>query len=331
MKVAQLHGPRDIRIANAPDPTPGPHEVVLKVAFTGLCGTDLHQWEHPLTDGLPRIMGHEYSGTVMSKGSQVAQYVEGDRVAVNPYVYCARCFYCRRGMPNFCRDRKLYYSGWAEYVAVDARVLYPLPAEVSLELAALAEPLAACLHALDLADLQTGSDICIVGGGPIGLGVLALARAGGAAKIIVSEPSEYRRSLAARMGADIVVDPRADDLAAVVSRQTGGVGVSAAFECVTHSRSMQQAIEVVHNGGTVLGVGNASPEDRLALDLNDLHRRGISLRGSFSRAFSFERVVRLLPKLNLGPLLTHQMQLDAVTEAMNLARVGVAGKVLMTP
>jgi len=331
MKVAQLYGPRDIRVGSAPEPKPGPHDVVLKVAFTGLCGTDLHQWEYPTGDGLPRIMGHEYSGTVLSKGAQVAQYAEGDRVAVNPYVYCARCFYCRRGMPNFCRARKLYYSGWAEYVVVDERVLYPLPADVSLELAALAEPLAACLHALDLAELQTGSDICILGGGPIGLGVLALARAGGAAKIIVSEPAAYRRDLAIRMGADVVVDPFAGDLEAVVAQQTGGVGVSAAFECITHSRTMQQAIGLVHNGGIVLGVGNAPPEDRLALDLNDLHRRGITLRGSFSRAFSFERVVRLLPRLNLAPLLTHRMQLEGLPEAMQLAESGQSGKVLLTP
>lgn len=331
MRVAQLHGPHDIRIGTAPDPTPGPHDVVLKVAFTGLCGTDLHQWEHPAADGLPRVMGHEYSGTVVSTGTEVAPYAAGDRVAVNPYVYCARCFYCRRGMPNFCRDRKLYYSGWAEYVLADERVLYPLPADVSLELAALAEPLAACLHALDLARLQGGSDICILGGGPIGLGVLALARAGGAAKIIVSEPSEYRRTLAARMGADVVVDPLSEDLRAVVCRETGDIGVSAAFDCITHSRTIQQAITLVHNGGTVLCVGNASPDDRLALDLNDLHRRGISLRGSFSRAFSFERVVRLLPKLNLAPLLTHHLQLEGLTEAMQLARAGLSGKVLLTP
>jgi L-iditol 2-dehydrogenase len=210
-------------------------------------------------------------------------------------------------------------------------VLYPLPEDVSLELAALAEPLAACLHALDLAELQTGSDICILGGGPIGLGVLALARTGGAAKIIVSEPSEYRRQLATRMGADVVVDPLSEDLAVVVAQETGGLGVSAAFECITHSHTMQQAISLVHNGGVVLGVGNASPQDRLALDLNDLHRRGISLRGSFSRAFSFERVVRLLPKLNLAPLLTHRMQLEGLPEAMQLARAGLSGKVLLTP
>jgi len=334
MRTAQLVATKDIRIDTRPDPEPGPDEVVVAVAFCGVCGTDLHTWlgrDSGRPTPLPANLGHETAGTIAAVGSAVEHVAVGDRVTVHPYTYCGTCFYCRSGEPNFCSRRSFLRDGWTDHLTVPASTIYPVPDDLSLEEASLAEPLAACLQAVDVADLRSGVTAVVLGGGPIGLGTLALARASGAARIIVSEPSATRREIATALGATYVLDPTTEDLRSTVLDLTNGIGVEAVFDCVTSSATTAAGISCLRNGGQVVVVGNVSASDRLSLDLDDLHRRQLAIKGTFSRANVFPRTLNWLSRLDLSPMITHTIPLDDIDEAMTLAHEGVAGKVLITP
>lgn len=338
MKVAMLYGKHDIRLsAEAQPENPGLYDVVLKVAFCGVCGSDLHKWTGHMTSDragplkLPKNFGHEYSGTVIEIGKQVTRCKVGDRVSINPYVFCGRCFYCRNGAANFCRERIDYTIGWAEYAQVREEVVYKVPDSVSLEIAALGEPLAACLHAVGLADMRSGATALIVGGGSIGLMTLAAARHSGAAKVILSEPDPLRRTVATQMGADVVLDPREQDLAETVREETDGIGADVAFDCVTTSKTLRQSLDSLRFGGTAIVVGNSDPKDQLPLSPLEIHRRGLVVKGSHSRAYEFDHTVRWMSRLDLAPLITHKMPLESLNSAMETLRDGGSVKILMTP
>lgn len=334
MRAALLHATRDIRIEQFPDPSPAPDEVVIQVAFCGVCGTDLHTYEGRSAGRptpLPANLGHETSGIVEQIGAAVTHLAVGDRVTVHPYRYCGACFYCRTGQPNFCQDRAFVRDGWADHLTVRASMVHRIPDEMSLEIASLAEPLAACLQAIDVAGMESGTTAVVLGGGPIGLGVLALARASGAAQVIVSEPSATRRDVALQLGATHVLDPTTQDLASTVRDLTGGIGAETVFDCVTSSSTTAAALASLRHGGQVIVVGNVDPSDRLALDLDDLHRRQLAVKGSFSRGNVFPRALNWLSHLDLSPMITHIVPFDEIDEGMRLAREAVGGKVLIAP
>lgn len=334
MRAAVLIAPEDVRPVELEEPAPGPTDVVVRVAFCGICGTDVHEWggrssSKPLS--YPVNLGHECSGTVESAGSEVTSVAPGDRVAVHPYSYCGVCHYCRIGLINACAKRTFVRDGWAERLVVDEHMVYRIPDDMSLEVASLAEPLAASLQAIDVAPIKSGSTAVVIGGGPIGLGVLALIRHSGAAQVILSEPSAFRRELALKLGATRVVDPSAEDLRRAVLDATGGIGADVVFECVTSSKTTNAALELLRFGGEVVVVGNSNPSDRLSLNLDDLHRRQLVIRGTFSRGSLFPRALAWLHSLDLSPLITHTFDLDHVNDALALAKSGQAGKILISP
>jgi threonine dehydrogenase-like Zn-dependent dehydrogenase len=252
-------------------------------------------------------------------------------VAVDSFVACGKCHYCRSGAVLHCTDRTMSSDAWAEYVVVHEGAVYQIPDSMSLETAALAEPLAAGLQAIDEAGMRSGSVALFLGAGPIGLGILALARVSGAAVTIVSEPSEYRRKLAVELGADVVVNPLEESLTEIVRGVSDGLGADVAFDAVTRAATVQQGIDAVRLGGLVLVVGNAPPDDELATRPAELHRSGKMIKGTTKRAFNFDRTLRWLAKLDFGPLITHQLPLEEINQALELSRDGRAGKILLIP
>lgn len=333
MRSAQLYAPFDLRLDDIELPKIEPTEVTVEVAFCGVCGTDLHAWTGKSAgrETLPLNLGHEVSGIVDEVGSAVEHISVGARVTVNPYSYCGRCQYCMSGLPNFCTDRSFMRNGWADRLRIPGHMAHAIPDDMTLEVASLAEPLGACMQAIDVAKMQSGSIAVILGGGPIGLGVLALARESGAALTVVSEPSAVRRKIAIRMGATHVVDPTTEDLRDVVMSVTGGHGANVVFDCVTSSATTASALALLRPTGTVVIVGNVDPTDRLSLDLSDVHRRQIAILGTFSRGFVFPRTVNWLKRIDFTPLITDTVGLDEVARALHLAKDGQAGKVLVTP
>lgn len=271
MRVARLHGSRDLRLEEVPEPAPGPGQVKLRNAFTGICGTDLHVYyasnevleamaftkPHPLTGGmLPQILGHEFSGTVVSLGEDVEGITVGDQVAVYPLYFCGTCSACTSGRPNSCRfvafhGLNSHGGGMAEYTTVPADKLHRLPPSLDLRMGALVEPMAVAWRAVKLSSVKPGQSALVAGAGPIGLGIWFALRARGIDRVLVSEPSASRRATADALGAR-TVDPAAANLNTAVAELTDGVGVDVAFDAAGVGAAVNGAIWSLKPGGRLV-------------------------------------------------------------------------------
>ncbi len=336
MKAGVFYGRHDLRVEDWPEPIIGPDEVLLKVAYCGICGSDVHTFEgmqmniHNRPPG-PRVLGHEVSGIVAEIGANVTNCQPGDRVTCIPWTVCGNCAYCRKGLVNHCTNKKLLGGAMAEYCVAPAGSVYHLPDGISLRRAVLAEPISCCVWAMDLAQPQNGSTVAVIGAGAMGLVLLLLAKSGGAAVTITSEPNPIRRSLAETLGASLTVNPRETDLLAAVRGVTDGLGADVALEAVGHPATAQDAIRIVRNAGTVVLVGVADPAATLPLSPYEVYQRELTIKGCLTRRLSFDRAVRWLPTLNLDPIVTHVFPLADLPEAMEHARLGKGGKIAVTP
>jgi (R,R)-butanediol dehydrogenase / meso-butanediol dehydrogenase / diacetyl reductase len=265
MKAAVYHGPRDIRIEDIAQPTPLPGQVLIEVARNGICGSDLHTYvgaaEGGATMHLPNIvLGHEFSGTVRDVGDGVDDIAIGAHVAIAPIEWCGECYACAHALPQMCRSLGLYggyrlplHGGLAPFVAVSRRSAFEVPDGLSVVDAALAEPMAVAVHAVRRAPQLLGANVLVLGAGPIGLGVLQAAIAGGARTTIVTELSEARRRAASRLGATAVVDAATDDLRSAV-RDITRHGVDVVFETTANSSALNHGIRSLRPRGTLVSV-----------------------------------------------------------------------------
>jgi len=270
MRAVRMHWTEDLRVEEVDEPAPGPGEVKIKNAYCGICGSDLHFYfaplpddydypQHPLTGaGLPQILGHEFSGTVVALGDGVTEVAVGDRVAVWPVYYCGTCAACRQGRYNTCRMIGFHGldsngGGMAEYTTIAASKVRLLPASVDLRMGALVEPMAVGWHAVERSGIKAGGAALIAGAGPIGIGLWFALKAKGVTRVLVSEPSPSRRDVIAQLGAR-VIDPVQEDLAAAVARLTSGDGVDAAFDAAGVGPALTSAIPLLTPGGVVVMV-----------------------------------------------------------------------------
>ncbi len=335
MHAAYLFGTRDLRLIDAAPDTLGSDEVRIDVALSGICGTDLHVYAgliYGAPSAGPVALGHEYSGRVVEVGPGVTALRVGDRVTSIPGGPCYRCFLCRTGRPSLCPNRVSGRRGsWAPSLVVPSQICWRIPDDVPDDLATLTEPLACAIRAVDRAELHAADRVCIIGAGPIGLLILAVARAAGARDIVVSEPSSYRRELAARLGADLVLDPRETDVLAAVRERTDGLGAEVVFEAVGLPATMEQAIAIAAPGGMVLIAGVANRDAQASFRPQELFFKELTIRGTKGVTNGIDRALRWLGHLNLAPLVTHTFPLTRVQEAVDLALAGQAGKVLLQP
>lgn len=256
-------------IRDVAPPLLGDDELLLKVAFTGICGSDLHAAETPGVLPPGTIMGHEFTGEVVQSTSPYWQI--GARVAANPYWVCDVCAggdKCHTGADPTCANscfmgfRPDVPGAYADYVRIRASQAIALPDNVSLRDGALMEPLAVARHAVDVCGEMQGHSVLVIGGGPIGLGVLLMALEAGAARVIVSEPDVRRRACAIALGAADTVDPLTEDLSSGMVRL--GIGApDIVFECVGAPGFLQQTIDIMARGARAVIVGVCMTEDRL--------------------------------------------------------------------
>lgn len=326
-----------------PDPTPGPHDVVIKVAATSLCGTDAHiyRWDewarhrvHP-----PRIIGHELCGHVAEIGREVSLVKIGDYVAVESHLTCGRCFQCRTGQAHVCRNYKILGvdrdGSFAEYVVLPEGVLWQTAREIPPELACLQEPLGNAVDAA-LAEDLTGHTVLITGCGPSGLLAAAVARVAGAATIIATDVSDYRLGLAKQLDVDHVMNVRADPperIAEAILDLTAGEGVDAALEMSGAPNALHQAFRAVKNGGRVTLFG--IPTGAVSFDLpNEIIFKGIRVYGVTGRRL-FETWYRLAglfkAGLNIRPVITHSFPMADFATGFDLIQSGQCGKVVLFP
>ncbi|KEQ65813.1 GroES-like protein [Aureobasidium melanogenum CBS 110374] len=275
MKALRIHGKEDLRLEDIQSPQCGNGQIMIKPAWCGICGTDLHEYmggpslcpttPHPITnETVPLTIGHEFSGIIEELGQGVSdKYTIGQRVVVQPIIYCGQCGSCQDGIPNCCdKNGFVGLSGWggglAEHIVVPEYCVVPVPDNVSLELAALVEPLAVAWHAVNMSpvkDFKKGQFALILGGGPIGLSVIQALRAHGDGTIIVSEVSTKRKAFAEEFGADFILDPTKDDIPERCKEICGGVrGVDCVFDAAGVQAGLDSAVLAMRARGTLVNI-----------------------------------------------------------------------------
>ena len=309
MPAVRWHGRLDVRLDEVPEPgTPGPGMVTVAVAWCGICGTDVSEYQygplmirndlHPLTGRAPPItLGHEFSGRVTALGEGVEGVAEGQRVVIDACWRCGRCPFCLRGDYHLCLQGGSVGlhsdGGLAPLAQVPAYTVVPVPDTVPDRTAALTEPLAVALHALDQARLAVGGVAVVVGFGPVGAAVGLLARQAGV-RVLVAEAGPGRRALAGGLGFEEVFDPAAQDLRRQVRGRTGGLGADAVVDCTGKQSVVASSVELARRGGTIvvvgLGPGPAS------LDTNRLVLFERRLVGSLGYRHDLPRVLSLLER-----------------------------------
>jgi threonine dehydrogenase-like Zn-dependent dehydrogenase len=330
MRAATWHGESRFTLDDLPEPAPGPGQVLVAIHTAGICGSDVHatQGLFPLT--WPRVMGHEYSGTILAAGRGVSRRLVGQAVACEPNYGCGACDDCRASRISQCQ-RAVRVGGFAERVVLPQHCVHPLPEGLDLATAALAEPASCCLEGLLMARMRRGATVVVVGGGIMGLLTLALAKARGAGTAILSDPVASRREAAGRLGADVTVDPTTEDLARVVDRATGGRGVDLACEAVGKPELLAACARLVRPRGVVQLVGVCPKGSTLPVDLFDFHFRELTLTGAYGRGTAFRRVLPLLTRIGAAGLVTDRYPLERITEAFAHAAAGRGLKTAIVP
>ncbi len=263
MQAGLVTGQNEITLREFPEPEPAPGKAVVEIAYCGICGTDLHAFQSGAAYN-PAICGHEWCGTVSAAHADVGVR-EGDRVAIGIASACGRCATCRRGDAAHCESAfagligvgplAAPHGGFAPAIAIDAARLYPVDDGIDDVHAAMLEPATIALHAVRRTPLRLGDSVVVIGGGPIGLLVMQCARAAGAGAVVLVEPQPARRELGGRLGATLLVDPGAEDVAAAVASLTGNSGADVVFECAGVPATIETAVTLARRGGVVSLVG----------------------------------------------------------------------------
>ncbi|MFC7019889.1 MULTISPECIES: NAD(P)-dependent alcohol dehydrogenase [Haloarcula] len=302
MRTAVLVGPTEFELTDRPRPQPAPDEVLVAVRDVGICGSDVHYYEHGRIGDYvvenPLVLGHESAGEVVAVGDAVTHLSVGDRVALEPGVPCRRCTHCKRGDYHLCEDVTFmatppHDGAFTEYVSWPADFAYRLPESVSTTEGALCEPLSVGIHAVRRGDVETGDTVVVTGAGPIGLLVMEAARAAGATDVVLTDVVPEKLAVAAERGADLTVDVSETDLEAAVDDHTDGVGADVVVEASGAAPSIESTFDVVRRGGTVVLVGLAS-EVTIPIDVLDVIDNELDVHGSFRYKNTYDAAVDLL-------------------------------------
>ncbi|HSB80626.1 MAG TPA: alcohol dehydrogenase catalytic domain-containing protein [Candidatus Methylomirabilis sp.] len=324
MQVANVIGPREIRLDEAPIPTPGRGEVLVRIRAVGLCGSDLQYYaqgrigDQTLSCG--HILGHEVAGVVEALGPEADGPPPGTPVVVDPAMPCGRCRFCLGGDPNLCRSLRFFGSpptpgALREYIAHPSRLLLPLPPGISYPVGAAIEPLGVAIHAVDLGHIALGDRVAVFGCGPIGLLVARMAQLAGAAQVSAVEPLAHRRQAALRFGASVALDPAQGDVVKEILDRTDGEGVDVAFEVAGSREATRQTVEAVRPGGTIVLIGYWKTEDVTLPGIRAM-RKGLTIRFVRRMKHTFPRAMNLVGRgvVDLQALITHEFNLPDVAE-----------------
>lgn len=333
MKAAVWKGINILDVEEVPDLDPRPDQVKVKVEYCGICGSDIHLLEGNLPEGgrPPRVIGHEMSGVVVETGAEVRNVKVGQRVVGNFINYCGACYFCRNGQENFCQKPWFSAKNFAQYALFREQQIVEIPHSVSLEEGALTEPVSVCVHAVESCGIKPGGTVAIMGAGAIGLLLSQVARLSGAAITLVSEPVDVRRNVAKLLGNDYTVDPTKEDLVATGIEITSGRGFNYIFEASGVKESAQSCLKMLAPNGTLVFVGVFPQEMDLNIRPYEIYDKEYILRGTHASPYAFHRTVKLLPKLQLKPIITHIVSLDDILKGFKLAKSKEAVKVMVHP
>jgi (R,R)-butanediol dehydrogenase/meso-butanediol dehydrogenase/diacetyl reductase len=344
MRAALYYAPGDIRVEDIPEPEPGRGQVKIRVAFNGLCGTDLHEYfdaarfvattPHSLTGAsAPVVFGHEFSGTIVAVGAG-SNHEVGARVAVRPSHVCGICPSCTRGYANLCRNAAFHGlsadgGGLADFTVVDDDMAHVLPDRVSLEMGALVEPMAVGYHAVVQSGIRPGDLAIVCGLGAIGIGVWFALRMRGVESIILSNRSASRRAVLESLGATYVIDPRETDLGTLARQLSDGAGADVVFEAAGTGQAIEAGLPALAPRGKLMVLG--IHERPMQFDPTSLIFGEVSLMGSLVYTDDeFEEVISAMAEgeYNLSGWVS-QAPLEDLEAALTEARAGTSIKALI--
>ena len=342
MKAAMYYGIGDVRYEEVDIPEIGPGELLIKVGTALTCGTDVKTYKrgHPvLIKQIPSLFGHEYAGTIEAVGEGVEDFKVGMRVVATNSAPCGDCFYCKRDMPNLCTWLKdnLVNGAFAEYIKVPEPIVrwntHQIPDSLSFRDAALTEPLACVVHGIEESNIRLGDTVVVIGAGPIGQMLIMLAKKNGASTVIASDLAELRRDIALKAGADIVIDPSKEDPVERVKQETSGRGADVVIEAVGIRQTWEQAVDMTRDAGTTVLFGGAASGTQFELDTGRFHYGQLTIKGVFHlKPKHVERALKLIiaGDVNTDLLITHEMPVEKIGEALEMMGAGKTMKISIT-
>ena len=332
---------KGLAIATVPVPAIGPTDVLVRVKAASICGTDLHiyGWDRWSQGRIkpPVTLGHEFCGVVECAGEEVSAVKPGDFVSAEMHVNCGHCHQCRLGEAHICQNLKIIGidqdGAFAEFVKIPASNIWKLDPAIPERYGAILDPLGNAVHTV-LAGPIAGQTVLVTGCGPIGLMSIAVAKACGSSTVFATEMNEQRRAMAKTMGADVVINPAAEDSVARILKETNGTGVDALLEMSGNPKAIQQGFKSLRAGGraSLLGI----PTENVPLDLvNDVIFKGATVQGIYGRRMyeTWVQMTALLKagRLNLEPLFGETAKLENFEGAFAKLQGGLAGKILLFP
>jgi L-iditol 2-dehydrogenase len=335
-RAVVLHGPGDVRVEDRAVPEPGAREVLVEIAAVGVCGSDVHYYEHGRIGSFvvrePMVLGHESAGRVVALGPGASGHAVGDRVALEPGVPCGNCRECRAGRYNLCRDVRFFATppidgAFANYVTIHEDFAFALPDSVSDDAGALIEPLSVGVWACQKANVSAGDRVLVTGAGPIGLLAAQCARAFGATEITVTDLNVHRLGLAERTGATRTINVAEESL------EDSGLEVDALIECSGHPASLKAGIAALRPAGTAVLVG-MGPEEEGVVPLSLIQNHELWLTGTFRYANTYPRAIALVAngRVDLEAIITGHFALDEAEAALRAGRDDpTAVKVMVVP
>lgn len=320
-----------------PEPVCGANDVLIKVRKTAICGTDMHiyNWDDwaQQTIPVPMTVGHEYVGDIVEVGDNVADFKVGDRVSGEGHITCGHCRNCRAGKRHLCRNTSGVGvnrpGAFAELVAIPASNAYPLPDDISDDLAAILDPMGNAAHTALSFDL-VGEDVLITGAGPIGLMSTAIARQAGARHVVITDVNDYRLSLAGKLGATRALNVTTATLSDVMTDLGMTEGFDVGLEMSGNPQAFRDMLSAMNHGGKVALLG-IPPQDT-AINWNDLIFKGLQVKGIYGREMfeTWYKMTALLQSgMDLTPVLTHWFPVDRFEEGFSIMNSGQSGKVIL--
>ena len=304
MKALVYHGEKKLNWEEAPDPEIGEDQLLVESRAVGVCGSDLHGYLGLTGRRIPpMIMGHEFSGVVRQKGKKVKGFAAGDRVCVQPIQFCGTCVFCRQGLQNICPSKKILgvmdvNGAMAELIAVNADHAFGLGDGVSFTDGSMVEPFSVANAAVKQAPELRGKNVAIVGAGTIGLCLLQFVVMGKPRRIIVTDLSENRLSIAEQLGAHTLVNPGQEDAVKTVLEVTDGMGADIVFEAVGESPTARQSVDLAKIRGNIVWIGNSAK--MVEIDMQKVVTTELNIQGSYG--FTTETFKETLSLMNAGKL-----------------------------
>ena len=335
--LVKAHAEPGLWVDDIPEPAIGPNDVLIEIAKTAICGTDMHiyQWDHwaQRTINVPMAIGHEYTGTIVDIGSEVGGFSVGDRVSGEGHITCGHCRNCRAGRRHLCRNTVGVgvnrQGAFAEYLSLPAVNAFKLPDSISDDIAAVLDPFGNAVHTA-LAFDMVGEDVLITGAGPIGIMAVAVARFVGARHVVITDLNDYRLQLAATMGATRVVNVARDSLDEVMAELGMQEGFDVGLEMSGNALALREMLRTLHHGGSIAMLG--IPPDEAAIDWSQVIFKGLTIKGIYGREMFetwYKMASMLQSGLDIAPVVTHHFAADEYTLAFETMGSGNSGKVIL--